>query len=60
MLLVPGHIANKTSPTQIKTPKIVDSFISKQQGTTRTNIIYDNKKESTYKLVRGLPVSHFM
>ena len=48
------------STTQIKTPKIVDSFISKQQGTTRTNIIYDNKKESTYKLVRGLPVSHFM
>ena len=48
------------STTQIKTPKIVDGFISKQPGTTHTNIIYDNKKESTYELVRGVSVSYFM
>ena len=46
---------------QTKTPSVVGSVIWKQQGTTCKTMIYDTKEEEPiYKLVRGIPVSHFM
>jgi|SaaInlStandDraft_7_1057024.scaffolds.fasta_scaffold995598_1 hypothetical protein len=45
---------------QTKTPSVVGSVIWKQGGTTCKTMIYGTKEEPIYKLVRGVPVSHFM